>query len=326
MEEIVIESGVKIGIEEKKAMVLGHTDPHLKTLTIPFEIKHHGMEFKVVGIYPKAFSNSELEEISIPSSMVVIGENAFAHCDNLAKINFWDNEDEYRGRMMQCDMFGYLNGLSIDAFAFSYCNSLAEVHIPMYVSEIGKGAFFSCSSLEKVVWNELDQNEIIVTECYSDSPRHCVSIGKSAFAGCEKLAELLLSPLILKLGDSFIADTSIRKIDLLEGKMDIDECAFAFSNLEAIVFPEKCYDIRYGTCMRCEKLRDVVLPSVLWYIGENAFEGCISLEEIHIPRSVKKIDSSSFEDCSNLRRVSCSKKHVPILEKQLSPVTVFDVW
>ena len=83
MEEIILESGLKIGIEKKKAVVLGHTDPHLKVLSIPFEIEHEKQKITLVGIKPKAFSQSAIEEVSTPSMMTLIGELVFSNCENL---------------------------------------------------------------------------------------------------------------------------------------------------------------------------------------------------------------------------------------------------
>ena len=326
MEQLTLKSGLKIGVEEKGAIVLGHTDSQLKVLTIPFEIEHNEQRIKVVEIAPKVFSKCELEEVNIPSTIKLIGESAFFHCENLKKINFLDNENEYKSRWMFLEMgFRGFQGLEIGSLAFSHCDSLTEVHIPMYVWELNDEAFSHCSSLEKVVWDELDKGEIIITGCYCERPRYSVSIGKRAFYCCEKLTELQLSPLVGSLGESFIAHTAIPKMDLLEGKMEIEDFAFAFSNLETIVFPEQCYNIRYGTCARCYKLKDVVLPSRLEYIDEDAFSCCTSLSDIYIPRSVKEIDPRSFKGCSNLWRVSCSKKHIPVLKKQLPADAVYEV-
>lgn len=325
MDQITTESGLKIGIEEKTAIVLGHTDPTLKVLTIPAEIEHDEKKFKVSTIFPKIFSKSELEEVNIPSSMELIGDQAFYRCEKLKKINFLDNDKEYRRRLKLLNMGFRFNGLSIGDSAFGHCDSLVEVHIPMYVREIGESVFFNCSSLEKVVWDDLDKDELVETKCYSDLPGYRVSIGKRAFSYCKKLHELKLSPLVNNISANFIEGTALSKIDLPEKRMNIDELAFAFSNLESVVFPDELAYIRYGTCMGCKYLKDVFFPSELEYIGEKAFEDCTSLTGIHIPRSVKEIHPSSFRYCSNLLKVYCSKKHVPVMKKQLSAGAVFEV-
>jgi hypothetical protein len=279
-----------------------------------------------VEITPKAFSQSALEEVNIPSTMNRIGDFAFSHCENLKQINFLDNEEEYRKRLMHMDMFGWINGLVIGKHAFSGCNSLTEIHIPMYVREIQDGAFYRCSTLEKVVWDELDENELLRTECGSEFQRHPVSIGSEAFAFCTKLNELKLSPLVKSIDSNFIQDTALTKIDLPERIEQIDECAFAFSNIESIVFPVDFYVIKYGTCLSCKKLKNIVLPPGLGYIRESAFKNCTSLEEIFIPKSVKEIDSTSFGGCSKLSMVTCSEEFAQNFQKYFPDNVDFDVY
>lgn len=326
MEEIILESGLKISIEKKNAVVLGHTDPLLRVLTIPFEIVYDNQKISMVGINSNAFSKSALEEVNIPSSMKRIGDFAFSHCENLKQINFVDSEKEYNNRLMHMDMFGWIDGLVIGKHSFSGCNSLTEIHIPMYVREILDGAFFSCSTLEKVVWNELDRNELLCTECGSEYPRHSVSIGSEAFAFCKKLNELKLSPLVRNINSNIIQDTALSTIDLPARMNNIDECAFAFSNIESIVFPSDFIIIRYGTCQYCEKLKNIVLPSELGYIRESAFKNCTSLKEIYIPKSVKEIEPTSFRGCLKLSTVTCSKQFAEKFQKYFPANVVFDVY
>ncbi len=74
-----------------------------------------------------------------------------------------------------------------------------------------------------------------------------------------------------------------------------------YKKLTRIVFSEGLTSAwgLYG----CENLTEVVLPSTLTYISNDAFSGCSSLEEVIIPASVKTIDFGAFEDCTALKSV-----------------------
>lgn len=53
-----------------------------------------------------------------------------------------------------------------------------------------------------------------------------------------------------------------------------------------------------------EKIKKIVLPDSITFIGESAFLGCSGLEEINIPVSVIRIENSAFENCYQLKSVS----------------------
>jgi len=97
--------------------------------------------------------NSSIE--IIPEGTVVIGDSAYAGCENLEIVIIPDSVT------------------SIGNNAFEGCSSLASVNIPENVESIGDSAFASCSSLESIT-----------------IPESVTSIGASAFEGCESLTEI----------------------------------------------------------------------------------------------------------------------------------------
>ena len=59
---------------------------------IPETVTHEGVEYKVTSIAEGAFkNNTNLKELSIPESIVSIGDDAFAGCTNLEKIHLYSD-------------------------------------------------------------------------------------------------------------------------------------------------------------------------------------------------------------------------------------------
>ena len=98
------------------------------SVVIPSEIDG----YKVIAIGNDAFKNKSMYFLSIPDSVITIGNNAFRDCKYLTTV-----------------IFG--NSLTtIGSDAFNACISLRSVDIPDSVTSIYTSAFDSCRSLRKV--------------------------------------------------------------------------------------------------------------------------------------------------------------------------------
>jgi hypothetical protein len=103
-----------------------------------------------IGMY--AFYQCNLTSITIPNSVISIGEGAFCHCSNLENITIPSSI------------------IRIGNEAFYYCSSLKSIVIPNSVISIGKGAFSSCFNLKSIT-----------------IPDSVTSIGIGAFKNCQRL-------------------------------------------------------------------------------------------------------------------------------------------
>ena len=90
---------------------------------------------------------------------------------------------------------------SIEAYAFSQCNSLTSVTIPNSVTSIGKWAFDSCNSLTSVV-----------------IPDSATSIKNSAFCQCRRLMNVTIGKCVTTIGSLVF---------------------FGCDNLKSLIFKEK---------------------------------------------------------------------------------------
>eukprot|EP00980_Cylindrotheca_fusiformis_P005296 scaffold1136_cov146-Cylindrotheca_fusiformis.AAC.9 len=124
---------------------------------------------------------SSLKSISCPSSMTVIGKDAFAQCVALEEVNLEEGLEV------------------IDEGAFYSCSSLKKISIPSTVLEVSNRAFARCFELAYVHFQDGLQ---ILDDC---SFRNCValaqiwiprtvhSIRERAFTGCRALVSVELT-------------------------------------------------------------------------------------------------------------------------------------
>ena len=84
--------------------------------------------------------------------------------------------------------------------------------------------------------------------------------------------------------------------------------AFAYnSKLENIILPDIVTFIGNFAFEGCQKLENIELPDSVTSIGSYAFEGCQKLENIELPDSVISIGDSAFENCKNLESIVIPK-------------------
>ena len=290
----------------------------------------------VCEIAPKAFfDNKTLERIDMTScnKLTIIGELAFARCENLTNIIFPENIEEIGGTAFSnCEALASVdlsNCKKLDKIgesAFNCCPSLEEVLLPESLSSIGKSAFcgckirnidFSackllskfpdslfnmCKSLEEVVW-----------------PPHLKEIGWTAFSNCEALASVDLSNCkkLDKIGESaFNCCPSLEEVLLPESLSSIGKSAFCGCKIRNIdfsackllsKFPDSLFNM-------CKSLEEVVWPPHLKEIGDVAFSDCESLRRVELPDSVEVLGEQVFSGCK-LKSLSLPKniKKLPVL-------------
>lgn len=86
----------------------------------------------VVEIGENAFATSAIKTVKIPSKVTKISEGAFTGCDNLTSVTLGSGVT------------------TIDKDAFSDCTSLKTITIGKKLKTVGKRAFSGCSALKKV--------------------------------------------------------------------------------------------------------------------------------------------------------------------------------
>lgn len=192
--------------------------------------------------------NDEITSLTLPASVIAIGEGSFNGCEKLESITF-------------------SHGVSVLTDVFCDCPRLKSVTFPYGVSEINN-SFRNCIALSSVKFS-----------------RSVYRLGDGSFNGCSSIEKIEWSTGLSYLGDVFDGCKMLTKIHIPKGIVTIDgafdNCTFA----EVLELPESVLYINSGF-NGCTALRTMNLPGGLVYVG-NAFGGCTSLEDIVIPPGVE---------------------------------------
>ena len=140
---------------------------------------------------------TSLVTVNIPDSVTKIEPSAFSKCTSLQHVILSNDsklEEIGDGTFSDCSALPTIElpntVKKIGDQAFYGCSSLAEIKIPTSVETIGSMAFYQCTNL----W-------IVQISDESDTYDSNVSIGNSAFGGCNNLESLTIYPNIMRIDE-----------------------------------------------------------------------------------------------------------------------------
>lgn len=217
-----------------------------------------------IGERTFAFCES-LESVNLPSTLTALGYGAFRNCRSLKAVtipadmtDMGESVFEGCGALETVEIKGNMELLP--SFTFSGCGALKSATFSSdRIRTIGVGAFSGCENLETVL---LPVNlETIENNAFSSCERlesitipdgaHTVDF--SAFAGCSSLKSIALPAGLTTLGSQVF-----------------EECR----SLETIVLPDGLTAIEDFSFYGCESLKTITIPKSVVRIGKYAFSGC----------------------------------------------------
>lgn len=208
----------------------------------------------VTAIANYAFEGfSNLQSVTIASSILSIGESAFSGCINLQSVLF-EGESALQ---------------TIGRQAFYSCSKLAGIEIPDGVTSIGYEAFRGCSLITSIAL-----------------PDSVIEIGSYAFIWCHGLESVTFGDesTLQTIGSwAFDGCSLITGIALPDSVTEIGYGAFSgCSGLESVTFGNESQlkTIGRSAFSGCSNLASIEIPASVTSIGDGAFYGCSSLADV----------------------------------------------
>ena len=278
-------------------------------LKIPDSLKYDGVTYPVISIAeapPKILRHAfkDIETISFPKDLRVIGDSAFKGSTSLVELDF-----------------SRAHNIAVGNSAFENCTELSQISFSQRIGTIGNSAFENCTKLSQFSFPK--EIETIGNSAFENCtklsqisfPNSLAGIGNSAFKNCTSLEILDLFHVHsddMVIGNSAFENcTSLRIIELsVADRMKVGNSAFKdCTKLSQINFPESLYDIGNSAFKNCTSLENLNLSLVLTDdigIGDSAFENCTKLSQIRFPKKMNSIGNSAFKKCTSLENLDLS--------------------
>ncbi|MBE6681006.1 MAG: hypothetical protein E7600_01800 [Ruminococcaceae bacterium] len=231
-----------------------------------------------------------LTSISIPDTVVKIGERAFEHCSSLESIVIPNSVTSIGNR------------------AFNCCTSLKEIFIPASVTSLGR----------QVIGGLVSQDEVIYDYAEGD-------FGGTVLGGCTSLESITVDSNNKmysndERGVLFNKDKTIlikypignkaTSYKIPDGVTIIGRGAFeGCSNLKEIIIPEGVTCISSYAFEGCSNLKEIIIPESVISVDYGAFEDCTNLESVDVGNSITIIDESAFDGCTSLKNITVAENN-----------------
>lgn len=188
-------------------------------------------------------SNSLLEEVFLPASLISLGKEVFKECTKLTTVEFAENS------VLE----------TIGDSAFGNCTALTQITIPASVKTIEIHAFYYCFALETV---------------YIEAGSNLESIGEEAFEGDPiKYLNLEVATKLRTISRYAFRSTKLTYVAIPASVISIGEAAFNINTLETVVFApsSQLKTIEKMAFYECA-LTNITIPASVTSIGEECFK------------------------------------------------------
>ncbi len=261
---------------------------------------------------------SVLTNISIPSSVISIGQYAFSGCGNLVEMTlpFVGSGKKIAGDTYQ-NPFGYIFGSS----SYTGGISVSQSYYGSSSSSTTSSTYYIPSSLRTVVVNGGSLFYGAFSNCSMLTSivigANVNSVSEHAFDGCTGFLVSTIyenATYIRQNGNSHAILSNINSTDVTEFNIHPDckvICANVFKDctgLTEITIPNNVTSIGDRAFYNCTGLTSVTFAenSQLTSIGQYAFQSCKNLTEFTMPSNVISISQFAFYNCIGLTKVTTS--------------------
>lgn len=237
--------------KEDSIRITGYTGKD-KKLKIPSELDGH----EVTALAHYSFVDGNYTEITLPKTLIIMGECCFYGCDKLNEVKVEKGNDSFvdkdgilysaNGSIIyfypstrEESSFDIPDGVVevwagcfinstiskfklpstltfIDNWSFAYCERISTIRIPAKVKDVGKYAFAYCSNLIGVTF----------------SGESLENIDAGAFCQCSSLSDIIIPEGVSTIGEAAFAGTALKSVRIPSSVEQIGYYAFGYSYSE----------------------------------------------------------------------------------------------
>ena len=273
-----------------------------------------------------AFESNSLQNLTLPSTIKSIGNEAFRYNNNLQSIicnavmppalgdNAFNIEITSSIKVPMASIAAYRKAYGWKDFSNYYGGEVVADGITYRIDENGamvavaETALTEANILSTV---EFEGNQYLVIKIndkvfYGNTNLTTVTLaeslttlGSNAFESCKSLKTIKIPSRVTAIPENCFRECSLMEsVSLPAGLVKIGAYAFnGCQNLESVALPESLKTLGYSAFKACKLLKTIKIPSGVTAIPDQCFDGCSSLENVTIPEGVTTIGDYAFGYC-----------------------------
>ncbi len=191
-----------------------------------------------------------------------------------------------------------------DLFRYVRCPGGNGLAVSGFTGDSKKTIIFQNSSGGKPVLEVLDGafseseiEEAIFTEGFT-------RIGSRAFYGCGRLSQVIFPASMKELGDYAFAGCGNLSLAALPPLLEkIGDYSLSGTRLKSIVIPKTLYWIGVGAFSGCTDIKKIEVPENITELPDQVFSGCTGLTKVTLHGQLTKIGAHAFDGCSDLEEI-----------------------
>ena len=324
--------------EAKTVSVSRETNDLAGDIEIPASMNYNGTSYTVTAIENNAFYNTAITGITIPATVLTIGNRAFEGCQQLTNINILDGDKElamvsgyngifygvnsdktvYVGRNLvpsenSCPFYSNVVNVTFGDQVTTIHRNLFQSQSKLSIVAIGKGV----KTIEQYAFNGCGTDDS-VGEMVVVMGENVTLIENDAFNGCKKLTSITLPSTLKNINGYAFAYTGLTGITIPAsvdsiGNRGFGDChSMASINIEASDNVLKMINGYNGSFNYTDADKNVVIGRNLW-LSENGAP-FINPTSVEFGEKVTTINPYLFRWCDKLSSVSIGSGVITIGE------------
>jgi hypothetical protein len=285
----VLKKLIRYEISDGEATVIS-ADKAITDANILEEVKGYPVRHIAAGAFAGC---KKLWTVTVPESVIDIGEDAFQDCVALVNVELPESLEEIGDYLFKnCTKLSHIDlpeGLTeISEGMFENCQILWRIGIPSTVREIGDGAFYKCLMLKSFTL-----------------PSGLKQIGEGAFELCEEMKRVSIPAGVSEIPERcFKGCRSLSKATMHAGLTSIGDSAFyGCISMDSLKLPATVKSLGRFACAYGEDLKTLTIPGNVESLGYGAFFHCVDLKEVCLESGVEELEDFCFAHCGKLEKV-----------------------